>query len=68
MQDIQDGLSDMVTDMRWAIRDFREGGAPQFAVPDAEYKEQVDNLLDQTGSIFDEVEQMTDEMGTMATS
>ena len=63
MQDIQDGLSDMVTDMRWAIRDFREGGAPQFAVPDAEYKEQVDNLLDQTGSIFDEVEQMTDEMG-----
>ena len=40
MQDIQDGLSDMVTDMRWAIRDFREGGAPQFAVPDAEYKEQ----------------------------
>ncbi len=62
MQDIQDGLSDMVTDMRWAIRDFREGGAPQFAVPDVEYKEQVDNLLDQTGSIFDEVEQMTDEM------
>lgn len=62
LQDIQGGLSDIVTDFRWAIRDFREDGAVEFPVPDAGYKEQIDNLMEQTGSMFDEMEDMTEQL------
>lgn len=54
MQDVQDGLSDILTEMEWAVSLLRQDGAPQLPVPDAEYKEQVDTLMNRTGDILDE--------------
>ncbi len=54
MQDVQDGLSDILTEMDWAVTLLRQEGALQLPVPDAEYKEQVDTLMNRTGDILDE--------------
>ncbi len=62
MEDVQVGIADMVTQFRWAIGDFRAGGVPQFSGPDAEYRENVDNLMNHTGYILDEMDSISEEL------
>lgn len=62
MQDVQVGIADMITQFRWAIGDFRAGGVPQLSGLDAEYRENVDNLMNHAGYILDEVDSISDEV------
>ncbi len=62
MEDVQSGVADMITQFRWAIGDFRAGGVPQFSGPDAEYRENVDNLINHTGYILDEMDSINEEL------
>lgn len=62
MEDVQVGIADMTTQFRWAIGDFRAGGVPQLSGLDAEYRENVDNLMNHTGYILDEMDTISDEV------
>ena len=62
MQVVQDGLSDMIAEFRWAITLLRDGGTPQLSNIDPEYREQVDTLLQRADDLFFEFGQLRTEM------
>lgn len=62
MQTVQDGLSDILAEFRWAITLLRDGGTPQLSTIDPEYREQVDTLLQRADDLFYEFGKLRTEM------
>lgn len=62
MQEVQNGLSDILAEFRWAITLLRDGGTPQLSTIDPEYREQVDTLLQRADDLFFEFGKLRTEM------